>query len=170
MEYLICSAATEGSRYVECIERQRIIFGHRYLGLILPDRGSWEENTKLKPEAIREAFKHSDVVLWIDSDCLIDPPDSAPDGNWDVCTMYNFHPGHKIKVSAGFIMFRNNARTRRFLARWDVENMRVKKDHPGFTRALNRMPDGLIVSDMTDWLKGRHQINALAPERGVVRA
>lgn len=170
MDYLICSAATEGSRYVECIERQRVIFGHRYLGLILPDRGSWAENTKIKTDAIREAFKHHDRVLWIDSDCIIDPPDDAPEGNWDVCTMYNFHPAHKIKVSAGFIMFRNNVRTRRFLSRWDVENARVDKDHPGFTRAIKRSQGGVIFGDMTEWLKGRHQINALAPERGVISA
>ena len=169
MDYLIISAATEGSRYVDCIDRQRELYGDDYLGLIVPDRGSWAENTKIKPDAIREALKVRDCVLWLDADCVIDAPEMRPTGNWDMATTYNFHPDHRIKVSAGFLMFRRTSKVRRFLGLWDRINNHVDKDHPALTRALNRSRN-MEIFDMTAWLKGRHQINGLAPERGVVSA
>lgn len=168
MDYVILSAATRGSRYEQCIYKQRKLFkDHRYLGLIVESRGKWAENTKIKPEAVRRGFDECPVVLWIDSDCTIDPPDTAPAGDWDICTIRNIHPRHKIKISAGFIMFRDTQPTRNFLDAWDKHNKTAKKDHPAMIHALHDMRGLLHVSDMTPWLAGRHSINALAPERGV---
>ena len=166
--YLILSAATEGSRYVECLELQRAAFrSHKYLGLVVADRGSWEENTKIKPAAILKGFEKSDVVLWVDADCSVDPPAELPQGEWDVCFTKNIHPTHRIKTSAGFILLRNTPRTRQFLAEWDRLNITAKKDHPAMMQALKSMSGNLLVGDMTSWLKGRHCINAFAADRGV---
>lgn len=165
MDYVIVSAATEGSRYVECLEAQRAHYpDHLFVGVILPDQGSWEENTKIKPVAIREAFDVCSVVLWVDADCLVEPPSELPPGDWDICTLYNVHPHHKLKTSAGFILLRDTANTRRFLDHWDRLNVSFKKDHPAMIRALRC---NLKVADMSAWLGGRHTINAFAPERGV---
>lgn len=167
MDYVIVSAATQGSRYAGCISVQREIYhNHRYIGLVVDDRGSWDENTKIKPDAVRLALEFSSVALWIDSDCTIDPPIELPSGDWDICTMRNIHPLHKIKTSAGFILFRDTGRTRQFLDCWDQVNKSFKKDHPGMIRALRKMSGKLKVADMSEWLKGRHHINSLATDRG----
>lgn len=171
MDYLIVSAATEGSRYVDCLNIQRkLLPAESFLPIIVPDRGSWAENTKLKPDAIREAFKVHDVVLWIDSDCKIDPPLAAPKGNWNICTAYNFHPRHRLKISAGYLMLRRCDEIMRFLDVWDRLNKQNKKDHPAMMDALAECRSILKMHDMTPWIKGRHVINGLAPERGAYKA
>ena len=168
MDYIIVSAATEDSRYVDCLKVQKSLYAHHgYLGVAVPDQGSWEENTKIKPHAIRLAFKVSPVVLWIDADCKVDPPEAIPEGNWDVCTLHNIHPHHKIKISAGFLLLRNTPATQQFLTLWDNLNCQYKKDHPAMVQALKLMRSSLTVVDMSGWLRGRHTINAFAPERGV---
>lgn len=169
MDYLICSAATEGSSYVDCLIKQRDIFEKKqmlYFGQVLKDRGSWSENTKIKPEAIRKAFKISDVVLWIDSDCLIDTPKEVFKGNWDIATTENIHPKHKCRISAGFILFRNTHSTKRFLDQWDRLNKRHKKDHPALMESLKLCSPWLKIGDMSEWIKNKHTINELKQERG----
>ena len=163
-DYIITSYATEGSRYVECVFKQRRLYGKKYIGHIFKSAGRWAENTKLKPAAIRSAFGSSNIVLWLDSDCEIDPPSSAPDGCWDIGIIDNCHPLHKLRVSAGFILFRNTEKTQAFLDEWDRLNGLHKKDHPAFVEAL--MTTDAKVENVTEWLKGRHKINSLAKERG----
>lgn len=167
--YLILSAATEGSRYVECLDRQREQHGDRFLGLVLPDRGSWGENTKIKPDAVRQAFAITDCVLWVDADCYVDPPEELPPGDWDIAFTYNVHPRHKIKTSAGFILFRHTHSTLLFLHTWDANNRRKDKDHPAMMQTVQQMRNRARFLDMTDWLRGRHAINTYARERGEVR-
>ena len=167
--WLITTAATTRSRYVSCLRRQRLMHGDRIFCQEVPDRGSWEANTKIKPDAIREAFKLADVVLWVDADCTVHPTAALPDGDWDICVMDNIHPKHKCRVSAGFILFRNTPATMAFLARWDENNQRHSKDHPAMMQTLGEMCHKMKIGDMTEWLRGRHAINALAPSRGVVR-
>ncbi len=161
MDYLIVSAATKGSKYVACLHNKTY---PRYLPIIYPSRGAWGANTKIKPDAVRDAFRRSSVVLWVDADCDLDAPESAPEGDWDICTTNNAHPDHKLRVSAAFILFRNTDKTRAFLCLWDRLNKTEKKDHPAFIKALGA--SDAKVADMTDWLKGRHTINALAEWRG----
>jgi hypothetical protein len=168
VEYLIISASTEGSRYVECLDRQREIHGDRFAGFVMPDRGSWAENTKLKPDAFRLGFALHQVCLWVDADCAVNPPDDLPPGEWDVAVTQNIHPNHKCRISAGFILIRNSDRSQRFLDLWERENQQHKKDHPALMRVLRRNSTGFKVLDMTKWLKNRHTINAYATERGVV--
>ena len=170
MEYLIISAATEGSRYVECMDRQREIHGERFVGFVMPDRGSWAENTKLKPDAFRLGFALHPVCLWIDADCSVNPPELLLEGNWDIAFTQNIHPKHRNRTSAGFILARNTRGTDRFLRRWDVENTRHKKDHPALTRIIVNGGHGARIGDMTAWLAGRHTINDLMPDRGAYRS
>lgn len=166
MEYLIISAATEGSHYAQCLSLQRAKHGNKFKGFIVKDRGNWHENTKIKPEAIRRGFCFSPVVMWIDADCDVNPPEELPAGNWDIGTIYNVHPQHKIKTSAGFILLRDTKNTRGFLAEWDRYNRTESKDHPAMMKALYRTRS-LIVEDVSLWLKDRHSINKYMPERGV---
>lgn len=164
--FLIVSAATAGSRYVECLDRQRAKHGAEvFLGLEVPDRGSWAENTKIKPAAILSALGRSKHVLWVDADCDVSPPSELPPGEWDICTTENIHPTHKNRISAAFILFKDTPATRQFLADWAVLNQTAKKDHPAFVSALRRASN-LRVGDMTAWLKGLHTINAFARDRG----
>lgn len=164
MTYLIVSAATEGSRYVDCLQEQRQMFGARYLGLVVPDRGDWASNTKIKPDAIREGFNHARMVMWVDADCLFAPPDEPPPGNYDIWTAKNICTDHRNRISAAFIMFRNNVRTKAFLRHWERANNRHSKDHPALTRTIQQLRNRVSIGDMTDWL-GYHEINTLAPER-----
>lgn len=166
MQYIVVSAATAGSRYVACLDKQSARLGDRFYGVQLPPAQSWEEGTKVKPTAVREAFKVSPVVLWVDADCTLSPPDTLPVGNWDIGTTYNYHPTHKLKISAGFILLRDTANTRRFLDVWDVLNGRHCKDHPALVQAIRQCKSRLKVADITGWLRGRCIINDLSPDRG----
>jgi hypothetical protein len=164
--YLICSAATEGSIYVDCLEQQKKHFkGFNYKSFVLPDRGSWEENTKLKPQAIRKAFEHADNVLWVDSDCLLDPPDNKPEVV-DVGIFDNIHPEHKCRVSASYIFFRNTKNTQDFLSKWERYNKYYSKDHPAFMKVLKRADRCWKIKNITPWLEGRQHFNVLAKARG----
>lgn len=165
MQYLVVSAATAGSRYVACLDKQSARLGDRFHGVRLPEVKSWADGTKIKPTAIRQAFKLSPVVLWVDADCAVNPPADIPVGAWDIGTTYNFHPTHKLKISAGFILFRDTPATRRFLDDWDVCNQRHKKDHPAMMQALKQCRV-IKVADITGWLRGRCIINDLAQDRG----
>ena len=167
MKPLIVTAATKGSRYEDCLKIQKETYGDGILTVEFP-RMSWEKGTKIKPEAIRKAFKKSDVVFWMDSDCWVDLPDELPEGDWDICTTENIHPKHFHRISAGFILLRNTKAVRNFLSEWDNINKRYNKDHPALIKALQRNQRYLKMSDMTEWLKGRHKINVLSPERGIV--
>ena len=167
MEYLIVTAADKGGPYEDCIKEQRKIQGENFLGMIVPSRGSWAENTKIKPDAIRAGFQFCNVVLWVDADCYVDPPESLPPGDWDICTTKNIHPLHKIKISAGFILLRNTKRTVKFLKLWDLLNSKAKKDHPALIKALKMMRNEAQIDDMTEWIKGRHTINKFNPSRGM---
>lgn len=167
MDYLILSAATDDSVYADCIKQQEQIFKHRrYLGLIFPKVRHWKDGTKIKPAAIREGFSRCDTVMWVDADCLINAPDAAPPGDWDVCTVENIHPLHKLKISAGFFMVRNTQGGNLFLNTWEAHNKLAVKDHPAMIKTLNMLRNQINIADMTDWLRGRHTINALMPERG----
>jgi len=170
LNYLIISAATVGSAYVNCLEKQRAYFqdlGLNYMGFVLDDRGSWNENTKLKPEAIRKAFKHCQIVLWVDSDCSVNTPPEVFEGEWDIATTNNIHPLHKCRISAGFILFRKTEKTLKFLELWDELNKKHKKDHPALIQALNHSKSWLNVGDMSAWLKGKHTINKFLRGRGM---
>jgi hypothetical protein len=171
MNYLITSAATKNSEYVDYLQKQRDYFeskGALYYGMVLEDRGEWRENTKIKPEAILNAFKINlfSMVLWIDSDCIIDPPEEAPLGDWDIGTLKNIHPKHKCKISAGFILFKNTPNTIKFLEKWEQLNKKHVKDHPALMEALGASQSWLKTVDISNWLEGRHTINALAVHRG----
>lgn len=166
-DYKIVSYATEGSIYEGCIERQRKMYGGRYIGMVYPDQGSWAANTKLKPWAIREALEDADTVLWLDADCIIDAPHNAPSGSWDVGVIENRHPGHVNKISAGFILFRNSRESRLFLDYWDTHAKHTQVDHTALTMTIRRMANKVKIANVTKWLDGRHTINALLPERGV---
>lgn len=172
-EFLVISGATEGSRYVRCLRQQGTWFasrGLRYRGYVVPSRGSWGENTKIKPEVVRLGFQECPVVFWVDADCTIDPPSPfPPPGEWDVATTANCHPLHKCKISAGFLMFRRTDQCLRFLDIWEWNNTKVRKDHPAMMVALREFAaTGGKVHDMTEWLRGRHTINRFAPGRGMV--
>jgi len=164
---IIVTAATKYSVYEACLEQQKAIYGDKIVTYTFP-RMSWERGTKIKPAAIRQAFRKSDVVLWMDSDCWVDLPDDLPEGDWDICTIENIHPKHFHKISAAFILFRNTKRTRKFLDDWDKLNKRYPKDHPALIKALERNYRYVNVGDMTEWLKGRHKVNVLLPDRGAV--
>jgi hypothetical protein len=168
MDYLILSAATKGSIYEGCIYKQQKKYAEGYLGLIVPCRGNWYENTKIKPAAIREGFKQSDIVLWIDADCYVEPPEGLPEGNWDICITDNIRTDHKIRFSAGFILFRKTGSTMQLLKIWDLLNGQAKKDHPALKKALAMMKGKVTVGDMTDWIKGKQTVNYFLPQRGRV--
>lgn len=165
-DYIVCCAATAGSPYVAFEQVQRERLGERLFWLTVPDRGSWAENTKIKPAAIRAAFEVCPVVLWMDADCTIIPPETIPEGDWHIGTIHNEHQGHNIRVSAGFILFRDCQETRAFLDDWDKRNALAEKDHPALKYAIKHKPETLRIADVTYWLAGRHTINALTPERG----
>ena len=165
MEYLIASFATAGSRYVECIERQAAMWGERYHGFIFDDAGSWGDNCKLKPRAIRKALDRCHRVLWVDSDCTIDPPELWPDRQFDVGYIDNIHPHHHNRISAGFILFEQTSGTERFLDRWQVNQMRYNTDHGALVEAIKKR-GRTRCENVSYWLSGRHCINTLAPERG----
>lgn len=169
-DYIVCCAATEGSIYAgfESIQRERL--GNMLFWVSLPDRGSWAENTKIKPDAIRAAFKVCPVVLWMDADCTISPPDDIPAGDWHIGTIHNDHQGHNIKISAGFILFRDCHETRSFLDDWQARSVMAEKDHPALKHAIRHKPESLRIADVTHWLAGRHTINTLSPERGTYGA
>jgi len=164
--YLIVSAATKGSRYEALLEKQSKLYKEfNYLGMVMQDRGSWAENTKIKIDAILAAFEYCPNVLWIDADCELEPPNNLPDGEFDVGWIKNKHPHHKCKISAGYIYFRDTERTREFLALWSHFNCLHKKDHPALMDTF-KMSDGwLVKKDLTDWL-GVQKINTLLPRRG----
>lgn len=164
---IICTAATRNSPYEACLEKQKEIYGNKIFTMLFP-RMSWEKGTKIKPEAIRQAFRRDDVVLWMDSDCWVDLPDEIPEGKWDIAITENIHPTHFHKISSAFILLRNTKRTRKFLVDWDNLNKRYNKDHPALIKALERNKKWLAIHDMTDWLRGRHKINVLLPDRGAV--
>lgn len=168
MEYLIVSAATKGSEYEKCIYEQRKKYQEGYMGLIVPCRGGWHENTKIKPDAIREGFKKSNVVLWIDADCYVNPPEGLPEGNWDICTVENIRLDHKIRFSAGFILFRKTEATQALLTLWDIENKKTNKDHPALKKAIAILKKHIKVGNMDSWLRGRQTVNYFLPHRGRV--
>jgi hypothetical protein len=132
--------------------------------LFRSDRGSWGENTKLKVDAVLNAFNYCPNVLWIDSDCEITPPDNVPPGDFDLGFVDNLHPTHKIKISAGFIFFRDTKNTRDFLNLWHHYNKNEPKDHPALLKAIRRAKF-LKIENVTKWL-GPHKINSLAKDRG----
>jgi hypothetical protein len=167
MEYLIVTAADKGGPYEPCIMQQREEHGDNCLALLVPSRGSWHENTKIKPAAIREALEKSDVVLWIDADCYFNPPDKLPEGNWDVCIFDNIHPKHKLKISAAFLLFRNTYETKKFLQMWELLNKRAKKDHPALMKTIRAMQGRVRIQNKTSWIAGRHTLSKYFPERGV---
>ena len=171
MSYVIVSAATKDSRYVECLEEQRRRHGSRFVGLVVRDRGSWGENTKIKPEALRTVFAQgAEVALWVDADCEVEAPYYLPEGSWDVGVIDNIHPAHVNRISAGFILFRNTGATDRFLRVWEQNMRHTKTDHSPLMRAISKSPViGVEVKNVTDWLRGKHAINVYAPERGEVR-
>ena len=166
MEYLIVSAADRGGPYEKCIREQRAEHGEKFHGILFKCRGGWHENTKCKPAAVREAFKLNDVVFWVDADCYIDPPESLPEGDWDICVADNFHPHHKLKISAAFILFRKTKGTERFLNVWELFNRKERKDHPAFIKTIKATKSSVKIKDMTSWVKGRQTINRFLPERG----
>jgi hypothetical protein len=166
MDYLIVSAATEGSRYVACLDIQRQRHGSDFLGLVVPDRGSWAENTKIKPDAILAAFEKCPNVLWIDSDCEVAAPEKFSTANFDVGIIDNIVTSHKCRMSAAFILFRDTPKTRLFLERWKENNGKYSKDHPAF-KATIQQSDDVRVENVTPWLRGRHKVNVYAPDRQV---
>ena len=167
MEYLIVSAATEGSRYVSCLDRQAARYGDMFHGSIVKDQGSWEDNTKIKPDVILAGLDRADNVLWIDSDCTIDPPDAFPSDQFDVGIIDNIVATHKCRMSAAFLLFRNTDGARRFLHRWKENNKQFKKDHPALKHTISELDGDVWIANVTPWLAGRHRINDLAPERKV---
>lgn len=166
-DILIVTAATAGSPYEACLDQQKAIYGDQIVTYLYPE-SEWAEGTKIKPKAILSALQHSEIVLWIDADCLVDLPDNEPpDG--DVLTTANIHPHHHNRISAAFLLFRRNHKTESFLRSWAMTNKRHKKDHPALMQTIRRMDNVVRIRDMTEWLKNRHTINALLPERGVYR-
>lgn len=165
---IICTAATRNSPYEPLLEKQRAHYGNKIVTTILPET-SWSEGTKIKPRCIMEAFNVDPIVLWVDADCHLDLPSKAPEGSWDVCIFDNIHPKHINKISAAFILFRNTVKARRFLKRWERNNKYSHKDHPAFIKTIREMQNTVKIQNKTDWLKGRHTINALLPERGLYK-
>lgn len=164
-EYLIVSAATEGSRYVLCLDRQREIHGDKFYGIVVPDRGKWAENTKIKPDAVLAAFEKSPCVMWLDSDCTINAPAEFPPGEFDIGIIDNIVASHRCRMSAAFILFRDTPMTRLFLNKWKENNQRFSKDHPALKHTIDELRETVKVADVSYWLKGRHSVNDLAPER-----
>ena len=162
---LIVTAATEGSPYEACLEIQREIHGDNIHTVLFSER-SWAEGTKIKPKAIMEALQIRDTVLWIDADCTVDLPDTEPPEG-EVLTTENIHPHHINRISAAFILFRRHKSTENFLRSWAIANHRHRKDHAALMQTIRRMEVQVRIRDMTEWLRGRHTINSLLPERGV---
>lgn len=160
MSYHIVTAATAGSPYAPLLALHD--YAETYL---VPDRGSWEENTKIKPGIIRAALTQHDCVMWIDADCRFDPPPARPEGNWDVAICQNPCPSHAIRFSAAHFLVRNTKRGRLFLTHWEKINRARKKDHPAMRDALRSSCP--MIYDATGWAAGRFTVNAYLPERGV---
>lgn len=166
-DYLIASYATKGSRYVESLNKQSALFGYRHRGYIFDDQGSWAANTKMKWHAIKRAFNSgADRVVWVDSDCSINPPDSWPDVEFDVGIIDNVHPDHKNRISAGFILFRNTDKCDLFLQEWDKNCRSSTTDHNALTKTIVENVHSAKIENVSWWLEGRHTINALLPDRG----
>lgn len=163
---IICTAATRNSPYESLLKHHRDYYGDKVITMLLPEM-DWNEGTKIKPMSVIEAFKHDSIVLWMDADCQVNLPDEPPEGAWDICVFDNIHPNHINRISAAFILFRDTLMTRRFLVRWDRNNKHVRKDHPALTRTIREMQNTVKIQNKTDWLKNRHTINALLPERGL---
>jgi len=162
---LIVTAATANSPYEKCLEKQKAIYGDGIVTFLFPET-TWAEGTKIKPNAIMQALQITDTVLWIDADCAVQLPEEDPPAG-DVLTTENIHPNHINRISAAFILFRKHAKTEQFLRSWAMANRRHKKDHSALMQTIRRMDNLTRIRDMTEWLKNRHQINVLLPERGV---
>jgi len=160
--YLIVSFATEGSEYVACCEKQAELFQHGYRAYLLPSKGAWDKNTKLKPQVIYTALRSAEWVLWIDADCTINPPDNLPSGTFDIGVIDNIHPEHAAAISAGFILFRRSRQTFDFMRAWLRRCQYSRRDHGAFLYALSKKL--AKVENITPWLEGRHAINNLLPE------
>jgi len=102
----------------------------------------------------------------MDADCTVDLPSEPPPGEWDICLIDNVHPHHINRISSAFILFRDTPNTRMFLSTWEQNNKQMKKDHPALTKTINQLRTTVHFIDGTAWLKDRHVINALLPNRG----
>jgi hypothetical protein len=163
----IVTAATLGSPYMMCLPLHKQAHGEGVSAYTYPET-TWGEGTKIKPRAIMDALKTHPLAMWVDADCSVDLPAAPPDGAWDVCLTENAHPEHNNRISAAFILFRRGLGAEMFLKRWDKNNVNFGKDHNALTLTIKQMRHRVRFGDMTEWLKGRHTINAYMPERGVV--
>jgi hypothetical protein len=164
----IVTAATLGSPYIACLTLHERAYGDGITAYIYPET-TWGEGTKIKPRAILSALNDHPIVMWVDADCSVDLPVEPPTGDWDVCTTDNAHPDHKIRTSAAFLLFRRGLGAEMFLKRWAKNNANFSKDHSALTLTIKQMRHRVRFGDMTEWLRGRHTINAYMPERGVIQ-
>jgi len=165
---IICTAATRNSVYEPLLEIQSKFYGDKIHTSLFP-KMRWGEGTKIKPQAIRAALQHDEYVLWMDSDCRVDLPNSPPEGDYSVCVFDNINPEHINRISAAYILFRRSMGADRFLIQWEKNNQFVKKDHPALTQTILQMQDKIKIVNKTEWLQGRQVLNALLPERGLYK-
>lgn len=166
LDYVIVSAATRGSEYEPLLEKQAAIYGSgNFVGEVVDDRGSWAENTKIKPAVLRNVLGEFRQAVWIDADCVIDPPEQFPQKRFDVGYIQNVHPRHSCRISGGFILFRSTPGAFKFLDEWERECEHHRKDHSALVKTIASFRHD--CADVSPWLRGRHQINALLPRRGV---
>ncbi len=130
---IICSYYTEGTPYID--EAQKLAESCRKLNLkcdiaALPDKGSWDLNTKYKPEVILNCMKaYQDSVLFVDADATfharINPVVFGGDiaayvmnkAFWGQSTAQR-----KFSLMSGTLYFPNTNKARQILSGWGHVN------------------------------------------------
>jgi hypothetical protein len=162
MKILQITAATQNSNYEQCLQY------HPDIAILLPEAKSWAEGTKIKPKVILDNLNKADALLWVDADCVVDMPEFPIDLDFDVGVFDNIVTKHKNKISAAFILFRNNQKARQFLQRWKYNCRLHKKDHPALTHTIEQTQHRINIVNLSHLLKNCCIVNAYLPERYII--
>jgi len=159
MKILQITAATKNSCYEHCMQF------HPDIKVLRPEIDDWATGTKIKPGVILEHLHMADALLWVDADCSVELPETAPNMDFDIGVFDNIITRHKNKISAAFILFRNNENARHFLKKWQQNNLKRRLDHPALIATINQTQETCKIVNLSDWLKGRCIVNAHLPNR-----
>jgi hypothetical protein len=162
VKILQITAATKNSDYEHCLQF------HPDLKVLYPQANNWSAGTKIKPSVILNHLHMADALLWVDADCSVTLPEMPPDVDFDIGVFDNIVTKHKNRISAAFILFRNNENARHFLRKWQQNNLMHRKDHPALTVTINQTKETYNIVNLSNWLQGCCVVNAYLPNRGEV--